>query len=374
MKIKRVLILLGYVNYETYQGMLTYAKQHHWQVDNDNFYTRVFPKVDPTPYDGVLSIHGMNPLVIDWIESKTIPIVDCGQKLELDYHHVGYDNKEVGVKVAKHLIHSGFNNFSFLINKDKHTFDQKREQGFEETVKSAGKKFKLLEVPEEESVDEFLLENLSKLKVPTALMTAHDLNTAKVVNCAMKLGINVPDELAVIGVKMDDDLHQLSPISLSHIDNNAFKVGYTAAQMLDQLMDEEEDVPKEKYIEPGAIYERASSNIVAIKHKEVRRALNYIDKYYDNFINVNDVLANSHITPAALHRAFKRLLGHSILDEITRRRVDKAIELLETTTIKVQEIAAICGFSSSLRMGQVFKRKCNKNPLKFRKDKELYSV
>ena len=374
MKIKRVLVLLGYINYESYQGMLTYAKQHHWQVDNNNFYTRAVPKVDPSLYDGVLSIHGMNQCVINWINNEEIPVVDCGQELDLDYYRVGYNNIEIGSKVARHLIHSGFSNFAFLINKDKHTFDQEREIGFEEAVKASAKNFTLLEVPEGDDVDDFLLANLPTLKVPTALMTAHDRNTAKVVNCATKLGISIPDELAVIGVKMDDDLHQLSPISLSHIDNNAFKVGFTAARLLDQLMNGELGVPKATYIEPGSIFERASSNIVTIKHKEVRRALNYIDKYYDNFINVNDVLDNSHITAAALHRAFKRLLGHSILDEITCRRVSKAIELLETTTIKVKEIAEICGFSSSLRMSQVFKRKCDKNPLMFRNDKELFSV
>ena len=374
MKVKKVLILLGYVNYETYQGMLTYAKQHHWTVDNNNFYTRAVPPIDPSAYDGLLSIHGMNQLIIDWMGNKKIPVVDCGQDLQLGINRVSYNNRKIGAKVAHHFIHSGFDNLAFLIDKNKHSFDLERKIGFEEVARKNGKKYTLLEVPEDIDITDFLLENLPKLKKPTALMTSHDLNTAKVIDCAEKSQIKIPDELAVIGVKMDDDLHQLNSISLSNIDNNAFKIGYEAARMLDRLMNGEIGVEKEKFFDPGVIFERASSNIVAVKHKEVRRALNYIDKYYDNFINVNDVLINSQITPAALHRAFKRLLGHSILDEITRRRVNRAIELLETTTLKVKEIAEICGFSSSLRMSQVFKRKCNKNPLQFRKDKELHSV
>lgn len=374
MKIKKVLILLGYVNYDTYQGMLTYAKQNHWQLENNNFYTRKVPPVNPSSYDGLLTINGMNPLIINWMNNKVIPVVDCGQSVNADVNRVTYNNWEMGAKVARHFIHSGFDNTAYLIEKDKHNFDYDRKVGFEETILASGRRYTLLEVPKGTDINDYLLENLPKLKKPTAIMTAHDLNTAKVINCARKLNIEIPDQLAVIGVKMDDDLHQLNPISLSHIDNNAFKVGYEAAKMLDQLMNGDTDVAKQKLIEPGVIFKRASSNIMAVKHKEVRRALNYIDNYYDNFINVNDVLLNSNITPAALHRAFKRLLGHSILDEITNRRVNKGIKLLETTTLKVKEIAEICGFTSSLRMSQVFKRRCDKNPRQYRKDKERYSV
>jgi len=374
MEIKKVLILLGYVNYETYQGMLTFAKQNHWQVDNNNFYTRTIPPVIPSEYDGLLSIHGKNSLVIDWMRNKKIPVVDCGQALNLDIHRVSYDNWAIGAAVAQHFIHSGFENTAYLIEKGNHAFDLERKVGFEETILGNGRKYTLLEVPKKTNINDYLMENLPKLKKPVAIMTTHDLNTAKVIDCAQRLNIEIPDQLAVIGVKMDDDLHQLNPVSLSNIDNNAFKVGYEAAKMLDQLMSGVPNVEKEKFIEPGAIFKRASSNIMVVKHKEVRRALNYIDNYYDNFINVNDVLLNSRITPAALHRAFKKLLGHSILDEITNRRIEKSIKLLETTTLKVKEIAEICGFSSSLRMSQVFKRKCNKNPLQYRKDKERYSV
>lgn len=67
-----------------------------------------------------------------------------------------------------------------------------------------------------------------------------------------------------------------------------------------------------------------------------------------------------------LSRVFKDQTGENLSRYIARLRVEKARHLLETTHLKVYEIAELCGFGNEKRFLAVFKEISGKTPSSFR--------
>ncbi len=360
---KKVVLGLGYIEYATYQGIVSYAKEAHWHLDNSSFHTGVMPSLEGA--DGLITMHGRKPDVIAAINEANVPVVDTGGDIGMDVWRVNCDNIAIGQKVAEHFINRGFQRLAFVSSGFHPYFESLRLQGFKSTVVAAGRDFILLDF-KGGSFKQWLVEMLAGLELPTAVMTTSDVVSDQLVSVALANGVRIPEELAVIGVKSDEEICELAEISLSHIDNNAFQVGYQAANLLDRLMEGETVAKQPLLLPPGEIVVRQSSDILAVAHPAVAQAMAFIWSHFCEPINVGDVLAVVDVTPAALHRAFRHALGRTILEEITRLRIEKGTGLLVNTKMKVKEIAQQCGFSSSLRMGQVFRREIGRTPSQVR--------
>jgi LacI family transcriptional regulator len=68
-----------------------------------------------------------------------------------------------------------------------------------------------------------------------------------------------------------------------------------------------------------------------------------------------------------LELGFKRCLGRTIHDEITRVRIDAARNLLAMTDLPIAEIALRCGFEWGSTLSSVFRRVTGTTPRTFRK-------
>jgi len=65
-------------------------------------------------------------------------------------------------------------------------------------------------------------------------------------------------------------------------------------------------------------------------------------------------------------RRFRAATGHSPADWIARERVDRARELLESTALPIESIAARCGFGTATTMRHHFRRKIGVSPAGYR--------
>jgi AraC-like DNA-binding protein len=71
-------------------------------------------------------------------------------------------------------------------------------------------------------------------------------------------------------------------------------------------------------------------------------------------LKVTDVVSAFPITRRSLERRFRAALGHTILEEITRCRMERAKRLLERTTLPLKQVALTAGFSGAERMTKAF--------------------
>lgn len=99
----------------------------------------------------------------------------------------------------------------------------------------------------------------------------------------------------------------------------------------------------------------------------VRTALLYIDLNLASPISTKDIAKDQFLSPNYLSARFRQELGVSISDYLLNRRVRLAAQLLSTTQLSVQEIAAKTGIGDASYFSKQFKRVMGVSPHEYRK-------
>lgn len=95
-------------------------------------------------------------------------------------------------------------------------------------------------------------------------------------------------------------------------------------------------------------------------------AVHWINANYASDTSLSDLCKNLRITPSHLSRSFHKNIGISPMEYLTKVRLEHAMQLLATTTLSINEIAAFCGFSNGNYFSKVFKKKLGLTPSDYR--------
>jgi len=99
----------------------------------------------------------------------------------------------------------------------------------------------------------------------------------------------------------------------------------------------------------------------------VQRALEYIQEHYDRSISVMEVAEHVALSYHHLCRKFRKETGLTVIDLISRLRIEKAKNLLVSTPDPVNEIARHVGFTSTVQFHRTFRKQTDDTPMQFRK-------
>lgn len=104
--------------------------------------------------------------------------------------------------------------------------------------------------------------------------------------------------------------------------------------------------------------------------RQARMALDYIRENYMNpDLSLNGLCSYLNISTSYFSTIFKELTGETFTEVLIRTRMDKAKELLETTTLKNYEIAEKVGFADPHYFGISFKKMTGCTPTEYAKEK-----
>jgi AraC-like DNA-binding protein len=95
---------------------------------------------------------------------------------------------------------------------------------------------------------------------------------------------------------------------------------------------------------------------------QVRRVTAYVDDHLASSIRNRDLAAAAKLSCGYFCQAFKDSFGCPPHAYIVRRRVERAKELLETTTTPLSQIALDCGFSDQSHFSRIFRRVAGEAP------------
>jgi AraC family transcriptional regulator len=98
-----------------------------------------------------------------------------------------------------------------------------------------------------------------------------------------------------------------------------------------------------------------------------RRSLELMRARFSEDISLDDLAAEARLSPFHFARMFKQSVGVPPRVYLTRLRVEKACELLETTDLSVTEIALEVGYSSNQVLARVFLKHQNMSPSDYRR-------
>ncbi len=103
-------------------------------------------------------------------------------------------------------------------------------------------------------------------------------------------------------------------------------------------------------------------------HEIVAKAKYYISEHLTEDLTVSNIALSLYITPNYFSRLFKRVTKEGCNEYIVRKRIEKAKSLLDTTTLKVGEIAMMVGYRDTNYFSLAFKKHTGKSPTKYREE------
>jgi len=217
-----------------------------------------------------------------------------------------------------------------------------------------------------------LIDWLRKLTKPVGLLAVHDYRARIIVDECARIGLNVPHDVAILGVDNDLTVCEFCRPTLSSVSRNGWRMGYEAASMLDTLMAGKMPPAREILIPPDGVVGRQSTDTVAVADLHVAAAMHFMRDHADKKYNIAQLADHLSMSRRQLELRFRHSLGCSPYECLCRLRVERAKNLLACPSrLKLQAVARACGFSSEERMRLVFLRLTGTTPGNYRRERRM---
>jgi LacI family transcriptional regulator len=277
-----------------------------------------------------------------------------------------------GQMAAEHLLDRGSQRLAYFGLKGP-WYSSERKRGFTDRAKQAKVPCEVFDMPPNTDLRASWHDRrhavaawLKTLQTPIAILAVHDYRARVLIDECLRLGWNVPHDVAVLGMDNDLTACEFCQPTLSSVARAAWKIGYEAARMLHLLMDGRPVQTLELRIPPDGIVARRSTDTITVEDPHVRAAVHFMRDHLHEVFGLERVLEHLDVSRRLLHERFQRLLGRPPYEYLCGLRVERAKQLLSVPKrIKMRKIAAECGFSSAARMRLVFQRIAGMTPLEY---------
>ena len=319
--------------------------------------------------DGILACGNLKPIA-HLIEQLQIPIVMIFSNPDFPAMPVVDDDQAaVGTLAAEHLLERGLRNFAFYGYEGIRHSDERRE-AFVGRLQQAGfpcavffdANFSAKPLP-----TDAIAQWLATLPKPVGVMGVSAFRGRQILSACRRLGVAVPEQIAVITAKWDCDESPLDVPQLSYVRLNGKRLGYEAAALLDRYMAGSTNAPGAIHrFAPQGVETRQSTDLCAVPDAHVAEALRYIRQHACEGIQVKEVLLNVPQSRRGFNARFQKIVGRTPHEEIVRVRMNLVKQLLTETDLQMKQIAARCGFKCVENLNSAFRRVMKMPPKMYR--------
>jgi LacI family transcriptional regulator len=312
------------------------------------------------------------------LSRRRLPFIDVRGHFDLGTPIMDTDDAEVARLALEHFVGRGFRQLAF-VGFRKVDYSERRRRYFTALTEAAGLPLHVYEAPTPARLvpstlyEQHALRFSAKLRawirrLPRAvgILACNDICALQVLSACHETGRAVPEELAVLGVDDDAVFCDLAVPPLSSIALDTEKIGYLAAQWLEQMMDGTGTPPSRTLVAPLCVICRRSTDSIAVEDPDVAAALRFIREHAAERIRVHDVVGAVALSRRSLERRFQDLLGRSPHDEIIRERIRCAEHMLRDTDLPLRTIAHRAGFTHPEYLSAAFLRQTGQQPSEFR--------
>lgn len=296
------------------------------------------------------------------LKTLKCPVVNIsGAHRQSVFPRVRNDYREIGKRGGEYLRSRGFRRFGFYGVEDLWYSDE-IEIGLAEfaaanqiPVTSLHAENPLEGIPRWNRGQDELEKWLRRMEPPFAVLAAHDPRAAIVIRACEHIGLEVPRDVAVIGVNDDTVTCETCRPRLTSIDRNGFAVGWRAALTLDRMM-RGQSVASEYVIDPGEARERESTKALAVERAELAAAIKFVETRLHASIGVDQIADACGKSRRWLEDAFRSELNCSPSEFLQRNRVGAAVAALDSSeNPTLSQLAHGCGFSGSRQLNAAFR-------------------
>jgi LacI family transcriptional regulator len=282
------------------------------------------------------------------------------------------DSVAAGRLAAEHFLERGFQHFAYSGYRGR-LWSQRRQEGFCQRLEEACFSCEVYDPSSRAARQNWsqewplVCDWLRSLPKPVGIMACNDVRGRQLLDACMLSGLNVPEEVAVVGVDDDELLCDLANPPLSSVAFDGEQAGYRAAERLARLMAGEALPAETIMVEPLHVNARRSTDVIAVTDPHVSAAMRYVRDNARRAIGVEDVVEQSRLSRRALEIRFQRHLGRGIREEIERVRLNLVRQFLVETDAPAWKIAELTGFNQLAYLSRVFRRECGMTLIQYRR-------
>jgi LacI family transcriptional regulator len=365
------------------RGISAYAQEHgNWSLHVEDSSRNPTSFVRSWQGDGIIAFVHSRP-VAEALEELSIPAVGIQdgyawseRKVALPY--VAIDNEAIARLALEHLLQQGLKRVAYcgIPGKRGTLRSLERSRAFKRLAAAKGVPCSIYSGPSKaraawaESQAE-LGAWLTGLKKPVGIMAYNDTRGRQVLEACGRVGLRIPEQVAVVGVDNDEVICELATPHLSSVEHGGRELGYRAAMMLGNLIQGETGQPEQEVrIPPREVVARHSTSTVPIADDEVQAAMQFIRERACGPIQISDIVTATKSSRSTLKRRFKAVTGRTLLAEIQRVRLERAKQFLAAGHLSLRLVAKKSGFCSVQYLSTVFRQHFGQTPREYRQSLE----
>lgn len=330
-------------------GISEYAHEH-----GNYIVRRVFSsgleKTSFTGFDGIIA-DAMPRDKTRKLAATGLPIVDISGEMLDDpaFISIDSDSAKVGKMAAKRFLQRGFRNFAYcgVVGQ---ADCMKLGDAFSAEVARAGfgcsvfrRDFSRLK-----ETEKAFRGWLAGLPQRTAMLCLNDNIAEQTMPRCLDIGRCVPEDIAIMGTLNQISICTSTPVTLSSIDLNYRRLGYSAMRLLASAI-ENPLKPKLRpafLVPPLGVVERESTAVYPVDPPWLANALSMLDGNMGATLSVADLAKAAGVSQPTLQTAIRKTFGMSAAKYILSVKMREAKQLVDEGKLSIKEVASRTGFSS----------------------------
>ncbi|NVN80572.1 MULTISPECIES: substrate-binding domain-containing protein [unclassified Vibrio] len=265
------------------------------------------------------------------------------------------DNRGLAQTALQGLKKAGFSRVAYYSNQQDSVspWSKERHIGFKHSASSFGLEFV-------DSVECAITDQ----DFPLGVYCSSDRSARRLANLCRNLGIEVPKHVSIIGNDYDDTERMLSPMPLSSVELNSVDLGKLCIEVLQKVL-RFNRVQRASFSSYKLIHGRTTPDITELDQMVIK-AEGYMRNNFHQNMKIKQVTDYCRISRKTLDTRFVIAHGVTAHQFVTQLRLNRAKDLLASTTEKLDAIAKQCGYPGQSYLSQVFIKQLGVSPNKYR--------
>ncbi len=378
----RVLFANPWWHAELVNSTAHHAAEHGWHLDLQTCLSGQLP--ERWDGDGIITALGGDLAALRrFLRRARCPAVSLNTNYpEIRIARVSQDDAVAGRMAAGHFLGRGFAFYAYYSHGSSVYTGGLRRAAFAETLAAAGHATIPLLWEEEGrrwadtwlNRERWLRRRLPRLPKPLAVFATNDQAAVEVIEACMAEGIDVPGEVAVLGMLDMVIFRESTTVPLSSIRVDFDTITRTACDLLARMMAGEPPPAEPILFPPTGVVARRSTDTLAARTPEVARAIRYLLDHYAEPIGVPEIARAAGLSKTVLYERFRADLGQSPGEALIRIRVERARRLLREGAAKVEAVAQACGFGDRVNLHRHFTKHVGMTPAAYRREARKQEV
>jgi len=307
------------------------------------------------------SILGAKDIPLVLIERPAHEQIETRNGSDRPFAVVGIDNGKVGRLAASHLTSLGnFASYLYIHDPNDNEWSRLRGKAFDGALRRQRHRAQFLSLPE-------FKRTLPTIRTPMAIFVGFDLLAVDVLKVCHQAKLSIPSDAAILSVDNDTFLCENTRPTLSSIRLDHENLGFYAAKALDAIISGKRTNPNKELAPLDVIVRNSTTYLPPARHL-VERTMQIIESQGSKRIRIHDITRQLGVSQSLLKLRFHQIRNCSLRETLTAKRLEETKRLLKSTNYPVKCIAQMCGFSSSVILNHLFKRKTGMSPRQWRKE------